>query len=208
MEKRKADSSVRMQKSYLDHPPEEALERFLLNKCEETELERVETHILACESCVSRLEGLEVQIAATKLALQEFEARKKPPKSWKSWFTVPKLSFAWGTAAVLAIALFVFVPRDVSLTSYRGVENAVVPTGHPLNLHLNASGLPQGPIVVEMVDANGKQLWKRASTIRGDQVIVVAPIIHESGAHFARIYASGQSNSEGELLREFAFKAK
>ena len=42
---------------YLDHPNEEALERFLRNEVQESELETIETHILACESCVTRLEA-------------------------------------------------------------------------------------------------------------------------------------------------------
>ncbi len=64
-----------MQEPYIDHPTEEALERFLLHHSEEQELEIVETHILACESCVSRLESLESDIAASKLALRQFQAK-------------------------------------------------------------------------------------------------------------------------------------
>jgi hypothetical protein len=48
---------------------EEALERFLLHQSRDEELEVLESHILACESCVTRLEDLEVWLAVTKLAL-------------------------------------------------------------------------------------------------------------------------------------------
>ena len=58
---------------YLEHPTEEALERFLLHQSQEAEIEIVETHILACESCVERLEVLETHIAATKIALAELQ---------------------------------------------------------------------------------------------------------------------------------------
>lgn len=54
----------------LGHPSEEALERFLLDSLEGPELVQLERHILACESCVTRLEEIEVMLAATKLALR------------------------------------------------------------------------------------------------------------------------------------------
>jgi anti-sigma factor RsiW len=59
-----------------DHPSEDSLERFLLNRCEVDELEIVETHIFACEACVTRLETLELTIEATKLALQNLRLSK------------------------------------------------------------------------------------------------------------------------------------
>ncbi len=202
-----------MQNSYLEHPPEETLERFLLNQSQEEELEVVETHILACESCVSKLEALEIQIGAMKLALAELQGKQrakeiaKARNPWKNWFTVPKLSWASATA-VLALALFVFVPRNVDLTSYRGSGNVIVPAGHPLRLHLNANDLPEGPVTVEIVDATGTQIWKGAAAIRHDRVDVAVPSIREHGSHFLRLYAPARGNSEGGLLREFAFKTK
>src|SRR5689334_20187935 len=99
-----------MQDIYLDHPTEEALERFVLNHADEKELEIVETHILACVSCVTRLEDLELQIAATKLALQQVRTEQlakqatKKTASWKTWATAPGLSLAGGLA-VLAVGV-------------------------------------------------------------------------------------------------------
>ncbi len=202
-----------MRNPYLEHPTEEALERFLLNQSQETELEVVETHILACESCVCRLEGLEIQIAATKVALRELQSKQrakelaKEQRSWKDWFTVPKLSWA-SAAVVLAVMFFTFLPRNVNLTSYRGLENPVVPTGHRLNLHVNANGLADGPVTLEIVDATGAPVWKSAAAVRHDEVEIGVPGIGERGSHYLRLYAPARGNSEGELLREFAFKTR
>src|SRR5437868_15481827 len=89
----------RMRSTYLDHPTEDALERLLLHQSREEELEVLEAHILACESCVTRLENLEVWLATTKLALNEnlyqqsIKATANERPSWRrSWFTVRNFS--------------------------------------------------------------------------------------------------------------------
>jgi hypothetical protein len=109
-----------MQSTYFDHPTEEALERFLLHQSRDEELEVLESHILACESCVTRLEDLEVWLAATKLALNEILAQKSVKAtanerpSWRrSWFTVRNFSLA-GTVAALALGI-VIIPHDRSV---------------------------------------------------------------------------------------------
>ena len=87
-----------MIKPNLEHPNEEALERFLLHRSGDEEIEVLETHILACESCITRLETLELQIndltVALRAAEQERIAKQASPakEPWKSWFTLPTLS--------------------------------------------------------------------------------------------------------------------
>ena len=154
----------------------------------EVELETLETHVLACEYCVDRLETLETQIAVTQKALQKLESRPASRKSvdrfgrWKTWFTFPKLSFATaGLVAMAAGAILFSIPRDVSITAYRGSEAAMVSEGRPLHLHLNAAGLDPGPVAVELTDKNGSIIWKGASSIAHDKVDVNLPRITESG---------------------------
>lgn len=211
-----------MQNLYLDHPAEEALERFLLHQSPEEEIEVVETHILACPSCVVRLEELETHISAMKTALREFERQTAPTQAaapsrgWKSWFTMPHL--AWASAAAAAIAAVLIVtPQmtrqaspavDVNLSAYRGVEVASVPAGRPLHVHLNATDLPAGPVLVQLVDLTGAELWKTEGVIRDDQVNVTAPKISHAGSYFLRLYAPARRNQERQLLREFSFQAK
>jgi hypothetical protein len=200
---------TQMNDSYRDHPGEEALERFLLHQCSEDELEVIETHVLACESCVEQLEALELEIAATKIALQNLEVtppRKRMAKAvgdWKSWFTLPRLSLAGGFAAVACGAILLSVPHDVALTAYRGTETAIVSEWRPLHMHLNAADLSEGPVAVELVDRVGSPLWKGSSAIQHDTVDVHLPRIKQSGTHFVRLYAP-----QGELLREYAFQVK
>jgi hypothetical protein len=204
-----------------DHPTEDELERYVLNRSREEELEGLETHILACESCVARLEDLELQISATKLALQEIQGEQlaktasAPQPRWTSWFTVPKLSFA-GAAAAVALALIV-VPAflshnasiaQVSLSAFRGNEVSVAPAGHPLEMHLSTGDLNEGPVFVAVVDLHGSEVWRGRASVHHDQIDVVVPPIRGTGAHFLRLYAPIQTTSEPDLLREFAFRVE
>ena len=106
----------------LEHPTEEALERYLLERTNEQELESLETHILACESCITRLETLEPEIVSLKSALVDFEEARiqnelNPSRSsWKNWFTIPTLSWAGAAAAALGIGLAV-VPHSMQRLS-------------------------------------------------------------------------------------------
>jgi hypothetical protein len=71
---RQATPVLMMNESYRDHKDDEALERFLLNMSSEEELEILESHIIACGYCIERLETLETDIGAIRLALRQTEA--------------------------------------------------------------------------------------------------------------------------------------
>jgi hypothetical protein len=204
-----------------DHPTEDELERYVLNRSREEELETLETHILACESCVTRLEDLEFQISVTKLALQEMQkeqlakATSTSESSWRSWFTVPKLSLT-GAVAAVAVGLVV-VPAlltqhapvaQVSLSAYRGDEVSVAPAGHRLDMHLSTGDLGERSVLVSIVDIRGIELWRGRAAIHNEQVEVVVPPIKDKGAHFLRLYAPTQATQDSDLLREFAFQVQ
>jgi anti-sigma factor RsiW len=200
---------VKSMQHYLDHPSEEALERFLLKQSPETELEVVETHILACSSCVAKLEHLETQIAVTKIALEELQhapqqAKSIPKSFWRSWFTVPKLAFA-GAMAALALGIAAFLPAQVTLSAYRGAETIVVPEWRPLQVQLSAIDLPEGPVAVQLVNAEGAEIWKGRDSIRRERLEVRLPRITKDGNYFLRLYTG---SNDAELLREFAFRVK
>ena len=203
-----------MNETHREHPSEEALERFLLNMSPEEEIESLETHVLACEYCVDQLETLETQIAATRLALQKLEAQRnsKSPVAatshWRSWFTIPRMSFAATAAVAAAGALLLSIPRDINLTAYRGTETAIVSEGRPLHMHLNAAGLNPGPITVELADKKGSIVWQGTSVIRHETIDVTLPRITESGSHYLRLYSPPQAGTESVPLREFALDAQ
>jgi hypothetical protein len=197
----------------LEHPAEEALERFVLHQSSEDEIEAVETHFMACESCIERLEEVELQISATKLALQQLHLERvaesvAKTKARPHWFSIPGLSIA-GALATLAIALSV-VPAihreksaavDIELTAYRGLESPVLPKDHNLHVRLNANGLEINPAKVTLVNSDGIELWNGQAEIRDHFATVYVPQIHSTGAHFFRICAPGQNS---DPVREFS----
>jgi anti-sigma factor RsiW len=204
------------------HPTEDELELFVLGRSPDQELETLETHILACNSCVTRLEELELEINATKLALRDMQreqlnkASSRQGSGWSLHFPVPKFSLV---GAVVMVALGIIVApavrqhhtpvAEVSLSTYRGAEGpSTVPEGRRLQVHLNASDLAEASVIVEVVDAHGITVWKGRATIQHEQVDVMAPPITERGTHFLRVYAPEQPNGEDRLLREFAFKVE
>ena len=231
-----------MTKPYLDHPNEEALERFLLQRSDENELEVLETHILACEVCITRLETLELQITNLKAALVTAEEQRiqkelhSARSSWKSWFRVPSLSWAGAACAALAVGLAV-VPHytqhnlqlstvksnevaegdlsacrgadssDASLATCRGMETATLPQRRPLDLRLDTTDIPQGPVDVQVVNGAGADVWQGQTTVSNERAEVRLPEISQPGTYFLRFYAPSAS-AEHELLREFRFEVK
>lgn len=231
-----------MTKPYFDHPNEEALERFLLQRSEENELEVLETHILACETCITRLETLESQITNLKAALLSAEEQRiqkelhSARSFWKGWFKVSSLSWAGAACAALAVGIAV-VPHyaqhnsqlsrvdsgevaegdlsacrgadsaDASLATCRGMETATLPQGHPLDLRLNTTDIPQGPVDVQVVNGTGSDVWQGQTTVSNERAEVRLPEISRPGTYFLRFYAPSAS-AEHELLREFRFEVK
>ncbi len=204
---------------YVDHPAEETLERFLLHQMQEEELESMETHILACDSCVARLEEMEIQIAATKMALAELHKEtvaknyaKQSHSRW-SWFKSHSWSLAGATAALaLTMAVvprFVHVsPFETEVSAYRGSETTIIPAGRPLVLHLNAKDLPAEPVRVEMVNAEGNLVWQGKDAINHDRINAKLPQIKTKGNYLLRLYAASKDGAPGDLLREFSFDVK
>ncbi|MFL6417474.1 MAG: hypothetical protein ACJ74Y_17610 [Bryobacteraceae bacterium] len=197
-----------MQQPELQHPTEETLEKFLLHRMREEELEQTETHILACDSCVARLETMEIQLEATKIALAELhqqtvqENYAAAKTSRWAWLKLPTLSLA-GAGAVLAIALAVvpqFTPVERNVSAVMGSEVTTIPANRPLLLHLNAKDLPNEKVAVQVVSADGNEVWKGASTIQNSVADAKLPKFHEKGNYLVRL-----SSTEGNLLREFSF---
>lgn len=205
----------------LDHPTEDELELFVLHQSQEQELEAIETHILACESCVGRLEKLEFEVSAMKLSLREMQreqlakAAAQQGNTWTFRFPVPKFSLVGAVAAVALGIIIVpaFLQRggpvaQVSLSTYRGAETSKVPEGRRLQVHLNASDLAEGSVIVDIVDASGAEIWKGRAAIHHEQVEVLVAPITERGTHFLRLYAPTDTRAERDLLREFAFQVE
>jgi len=208
----------------LEHVSEKLLERYLAHQGSESEVEVVETHLLICDSCRSRLDELEdyrsvVRQGFALLASQPHQSKSPGwfggllasslPGSWPRW--PPRSWLLISAAATLALAAFLVVgPVDVSLMSERGGETAGVaaPQGRNLRLRLDSSGLPDGQVSVEIVDSNGNAIAEQQALAHSNHATIgVAPLT--SGAYYARIYSSKGGHLDADrLLREFAFQVR
>lgn len=207
------------------HPSEDELERFLLHRMNETELEGMETHILACHNCVTRLEELELQITATKMALADLHqqtvaenyAAETAREKKSRWLGLNRLNFSWlsgrtlsfaGVAAAIALAITV-APRyttvEKEMSAFRGAETNVLPAGRPVLVHLNAKDLPKSAVEVEIVNAEGNQIFESTGKVEGTTVDAKLPPIDNKGNYLLRLYSPGAGQTHGDLLREFSF---
>lgn len=194
------------------HPSEDLLEKFARNRCSDGELELVETHILGCEICVTRLEELDDFLHAFQPGYQEL--RRSRARS------VRRLSFQWAfglaATAILVIGLS-FAPRlahhantpppaaQVQLYAERGNEAVSAPVLRPLQIHLSATDLPQRVLPVEVVNGVGSPVWNGSTKVAQDEATVNLPAL-AAGAYFLRLYSG--PNDQSELLREFTFQVK
>jgi hypothetical protein len=197
-----------------EHPSEDALERFLLNRSGNQELENVEKHILACERCITQLESLEPEIARLRTALRlseearihrELAQGQRPSR--RGWFTLSSLSWTGAACAALALALTVVPNPALDVATWRGQEMFILPKDRPLEVRLFTTDIPAGPVDVQVVTANGSEIWKGQSNVSHERAEVNLPRISGPGRYFLRLYAQG-SGAERELLREFLFEVK
>lgn len=210
-----------MQDVVLDHLSEDVLERYVLRNVSGEERELVECHILGCEECIARLEDLDGYVAAFKVASKELawetHSYSQIEPNWRMHrFTPGKL--AW--AAVFALLLVSLLPRfvtkgpaaiplRVNVSAWRGVDVATVATGRALDVQLNSTDLPAGTVLIQLVDARGKELWRGPASVRDESVKVVLPALSRRDNYFVRLYSvSSHGNAYGDLLREFGLRAK
>jgi hypothetical protein len=200
----------------LGHLTESALEEYAFQRLPEDQIELTETHLLACESCVNRLEEMETYIGAMKRGLRALQA----DQTLNHVVTVPSTllrfpSLRWAAVAAL-LAVGVCVPvlvRNnaptalVSLHAYRGSEAVTVPRLRETTLLIDARDLPREAVRVQVVDAFGAVVWTGTTKIEGDSARVVLPAQAKNGAYFLRVYGA-DSKPYGNLLREFAFDVR
>jgi hypothetical protein len=195
------------------HPSEDLLEKFACNRCSDEEIELVETHILACEACITKMEELDVFLAAFRPGFEQLPQRRAQTRG--------KLGLRWacGFASLATLGLVLSTrPRELNhtgraspsiaqlqLSAERGSESASAPAFRPLRVRLNATDLPQKTLAVEVVNSVGFPVWSGSTRVDHDNAIVNLPPM-PAGAYFVRL--NGGSRDQSDLLREFALQVK
>jgi hypothetical protein len=123
----------------------------------------------------------------------------------------------------LAAALALFLPpfrqarvqppariqsTDIYLRAYRGADDVqVVPTSRPLDVYVDATDEPDGPVDLQLVDSIGALVWKGQANIQHERLAIKIPRIDRPGRYFLRIYKSAKGE-EHELLLEYPIDAR
>src|ERR1700761_8098233 len=93
-----------MEAKSVSHPSEDLLEKFARNRCSDQEVELVETHVLACSVCVTKLEDLDNFLAAFRPGYQEFLRSRS--RTTRPLFNL-RWAYALAAVAVLGIGVSV-----------------------------------------------------------------------------------------------------
>ena len=197
----------------IDHADEGQLERYSLGALGETDLARVEEHLLICESCRERLQETDVYTAAMRGAAQSLrlEAQFRARQPARSWFPL------WSDALAVGLALLAFIlawgpwaihkaanapPVAVLLETTRDSRTQTAPVSRPLLLTADLTQLASYPAYrLEVVDAAGRRVLGSPPTPGSGKLSLPIPGGLARGAYYVRLYAAS-----GELLREFGLR--
>jgi hypothetical protein len=200
-----------------NHPTDDTLEEYIFRRMNEQEVDNIETHLLACEFCLGRLESLELHIATMKVVMRDLRTEEtmdaiEDRAKWPG-LLVPRLS--WVAAAAM-VAICVSLPAvirqrgatpEISLHAYRGADVPIILQGRRTRLALDALDLPQGNVSVQVVNLDGLQVWSDRASIHNDVAHVTLPRLDKEGSYLLRLYDS--SGHDGpQLLREFVFRVQ
>ncbi len=194
------------------HLADDLLERYVMRRLPDAELESVEEHLLACPACQDQTVEAEQFIAATRAALREV-ARKPAARAF--WTRASSLSPSWiavpvCAAAVMALAIGLLLPSrpgsagrsvsEVSLLAMRGGDSATprARAGAGLILNLDAGDL--SPDAVHLVSSAGQEVWKGPPVRSGTNVRAVITGILKPGQYWVRLTRGG------EVLREYGLE--
>jgi hypothetical protein len=190
----------------LIHGTDEQLEAYVLGRLSDSEEETLEEHLLVCASCRT---AVDQQLVFTS-GMREALADAGPQRDWLAWLRpvlTPRFAVAGALAAVVVAAGLYFVAGDhthyapvaaLQLTAIRGTTPSVEPA-REIDLTLNSFPTTGGPFKVEVVDANGGNIW--TGTTSSPSVAIHAKF--RPGSYFVRLYAAS-----GDLLHEYGFRVE
>jgi hypothetical protein len=191
------------------HETDEQLELFALDRLPEAVVERIEEHLMICDSCRMRLEDIAQFAHSMRSALRTMQLGPVPAR--RGWFEGWKLRFAFAGALAFALLLSFVAYRNgsnrslplvatITLSALRGGAPAVPPARET---ELTLDGVDGQQLTVELVDAAGRSQWSGVGDAADGKLRVKVGKSLEPGTYFVRLNSSG-----GELLREYGFQVK
>lgn len=207
---------------FVSHPSEDEWEEYAFGRLRESQVARLEAHLLACAGCQSTLERVDSLIqymrSAVPGAVEPPAGIPSPPPgipSGERWIPFPirpaMVVLTLGLVLILAVATGVVGSRGqtsklsvatVTLASFRGESTATAPTKRPLDLEISQSDIPGATrYSLEVVTTAGDSTWKGTPEIAGGKLVGHIPKGLGPGAYWVRIYGS-----DSTLIREFGLR--
>lgn len=193
------------------HPDEDTLESYALGRLPESEVVRIEEHLLVCHPCQDALKELDEYVTAMKGALAEQEAGKVevPPMAAPWWRKPTAIPLAAGVVIAAGLGLMQATrqsvePVELTLRSLRGggPQMAEAPAGSPLRLQFQSEQFQiDSTYRVRIVDAQGGEVWNGAAPSNGAMLPVDKPL--DAGMHWVRLY-----DASGTQVQEYGLQVK
>jgi hypothetical protein len=191
------------------HVGEELLEQYSVGCLAESDVARVEEHVLLCEACQDKLGHIDSWVRSVRRVGAQLPAESK--SIWRFW-RLPQFIPALAATAFLVFAAGVglqitrrgaVTPLTISLQATRGENVASVPAKRPLLLQPGLEGLPRfTQYRLEIVDQSGHPV--RQAELQADSGVAETRVPGiTAGVYFVRVYSPS-----GELLREYGIEAK
>ncbi len=192
------------------HPDEDELEEFVFGRLEGGALDRLEEHLLLCDSCRKRLSETENFVASTRAASRKMLGAPPPmPKNRR--FSAPAFALA-GAFAVLLLGVSYSLTsgfpssQTIVLVAERSETQTRALAGRPIDFQLNVGGL-ESIRWLEIVNANGALLHSAVVTAQGG-IVMHHTSAFPSGQVWIRLYAEHSPNRATLPLREFYLRVQ
>jgi hypothetical protein len=197
------------------HESDERLELYALGRLSDSDVIRIEEHLLICDSCRDRLDdaanfAVPIRDELRKNPLPHRSRESSGVMDWLRGFMKPQFALA-GALAMVLVGVVVFRPGSsplvpvatLQLTAMRGADLKSVAPARELDLTFGDAPVSGAALNVEVVDAGGGPVWHGSPTSgRGGVHARIAKAL-PPGEYFARLY-----DSPGHLVHEYAFRVK
>lgn len=194
------------------HNDDDRLELYALRRLPTSEVEKVEEHLLICDSCRDRLDEIAAFAFSTRTALKEMPKEQSPPL-WRNFSWLPNIGL-WrpgltvaGAVAVLMLAIGIYrvwqggplVPvATLHLTEIRGARIPIASPARELDIDFADAG---AAFRVVIVNAQRTIVWT-GMPMHGltDTSVKVQTALPE-GEYFATVYTK-----DGAVISEYEFR--
>ena len=197
------------------HESDERLELYALDRLSDSDVIRIEEHLLICNLCREKLDEAATFAFSVREQLRANPVPVRPRQGsgafdWLRGLMKPQFALA-GALAMALVSCVVFRAGDaplvpvatLQLTAMRGADIMSVAPARELDLTFGDAPASGAALSAEVVDGSGSPIWQGTPQTDGSRVRAKIAKALPPGDYFARLY-----DSPGRLVHEYAFRVK